>query len=231
LVIPDFKSYNSVVQRAPGAAAITNSCQDTLVMKTSHVLLGVVVLVLVLGLGVGAVLLSGYNRVIGLDEAVNNQWAQVRNQLQRRYDLIPNVVETVKGTAGQEQKVFLGIAEARKAYFQADTVPGQAAAASQLERALSRLLLLREAYPELKSNEAFMKLQDTLEGTENRLSVERGRYNDTVRELNQYVRRFPGRLYASLAGVGEAEYFEIAPEAETPPKVDFSEPAPNEAKT
>jgi LemA protein len=171
------------------------------------------------------VLLSGYNQVIGLDESVNNQWAQVRNQLQRRYDLIPNVVESVKGTAAQEQKVFLGIAEARKAYFLADSVPAQAAAASQLERALSRLLVLREAYPELKSNEAFMKLQDTLEGTENRVAVERGRYNDTVRELNQYVRRFPGRLYASLAGVGEAEYFEIAPEAETPPKVDFSEPA------
>lgn len=200
-------------------------------MKPLHILIGVVVVVLLIALGVGAALLSGYNYVIGLDEAVNNRWAQVRNQLQRRYDLIPNLVETVKGVAGQEQKVFLGIAEARKAYFQADTVPEQAAAASQLERALSRLLVLREAYPELKSNEAFLKLQDTLEGTENRVAVERGRYNDAVRDLNQYVRRFPGRLYASLAGVHEAEYFEIAPEAETPPKVDFSEPAPAESKT
>ena len=200
-------------------------------MKTSHILIGIVVVLLVVGLGVAAMLLSGYNRVIGLDEAVHNQWAQVRNQLQRRYDLIPNVVESVKGTAAQEQKVFLGIAEARKAYFQADSVPAQAAAASQLERALSRLLVLREAYPELKSNEAFMKLQDMLEGTENRLSVERGRYNDAVRDLNQYVRRFPGRLYASLAGVSEAEYFEAVPEAETPPKVDFSEPTAEKPKT
>jgi LemA protein len=200
-------------------------------MKTSHIVIGAVVVLLLVGLGVGAILLGGYNQVIGLDEAVNNQWAQVRNQLQRRYDLIPNVVESVKGTAAQEQKVFLGIAEARKAYFQADSVGQQAAAASQLERALSRLLVLRETYPELKSNEAFMKLQDTLEGTENRVSVERGRYNDTVRELNQFVRRFPGRLYASLAGVSEAEYFESVPEAEEPPKVDFSEPAPREAKT
>jgi LemA protein len=200
-------------------------------MKTSHILIVVVVILVLVGLAVGGMLLGGYNQVIGLDEAVNNQWAQVRNQLQRRYDLIPNVVESVKGTAAQEQKVFLGIAEARKAYFQADSVPQQAAAASQLERALSRLLVLRETYPELKSNEAFMKLQDTLEGTENRLSVERGRYNDTVLKLNQYVRRFPGRLYASLAGVSEAEYFEIVPEAEAPPKVDFSEPAAKETKS
>jgi LemA protein len=200
-------------------------------MKASQILIGIIAVVVILALAIGSMVLAGYNHVIGLDEAVNNQWAQVRNQLQRRYDLIPNVVESVKGTAAQEQKVFLGIAEARKAYFQAQSVPEQAAAASQLERALSRLLVLREAYPELKSNEAFMKLQDTLEGTENRLSVERGRYNDAVRELNQYVRRFPGRFYASLAGVSEAEYFESVPEAEAPPKVDFSEPAAKEAKT
>jgi LemA protein len=191
-------------------------------------LIGAVAVVVVLALVVGSFLLGGYNRAIGLDEAVKQQWAQVQTQLQRRYDLIPNLEATVKGTAAQEQKVFLGIADARKAYFQyqkAATPDQQAAAASQIEGALSRLLVLREAYPELKSNESFMKLQDALEGTENRVSVERKRYNEEVQTLNQFVRSFPGRLYASLAGVGEAHYFESVPAAETPPKVDFSEPA------
>ncbi|HEX3726138.1 MAG TPA: LemA family protein, partial [Pirellulales bacterium] len=119
--------------------------------------------------------------------------------------------------------------EARKAYFQyqkAPTVDEQAAAASQIEGALSRLLVLREAYPELKSNEAFMKLQDAIEGTENRVSVERGRYNESVQTLNQYTRQFPGRFFAGLAGVHEAQYFKPEPDAATPPKVDFSEKAP-----
>lgn len=190
-------------------------------MKAKQILIGVVVALVLLAVGIGAALFSGYNHAVQLDEGVHQKWAQVQNQLQRRYDLIPNLVESVKGIAGQEQKVFLGIAEARKAYFQAKTVPEQAAAANQVEGALSRLLLLQEAYPQLKSNESFLKLQDSLEGTENRLSVERGRYNDTVQELNQYARQFPGRIYVSLAGVHEAEYFKPDAAAQTPPKVKF----------
>ncbi len=192
-------------------------------MKPMQILIGIVVVVLLLAVVVGGLVFAGYNQAIRLDEAVHERWAQVQNQLQRRYDLIPNLVESVKGTAGQEQKVFLGVAEARKAYFQAQTVPAQAAAATQVEGALSRLLLLRESYPELKSNDAFMKLQDAVEGTENRLSVERGRYNETVQQLNQFTRQFPGRLYAGLAGVKEAQYFQVDAAAKTPPKVDFSD--------
>jgi LemA protein len=192
-------------------------------MSGSKALLAVLGVVVLVAIGLGSLILGGYNRAIRLDEAVNQAWSQVDNQLQRRYDLIPNLEATVKGTALQEQKVFLGIAEARKAYFQAKTIDDKAAAASSLEGALSRLLVLREAYPELKSNEAFMKLQDALEGTENRLSVERKRYNESVQELNQFVRQFPGRLYANFAGVHERKYFEIEAPAKEAPKVDFSD--------
>jgi LemA protein len=145
----------------------------------------------------------------------------VENQLQRRYDLIPNLIETVKGVAAQEETIFLGVAEARRSYFQADTVAEKAEAAGDVERALSRLLLLREAYPQLRSNESFLKLQDQLEGTENRLAVERMRYNEAVRELNTFSRQLLGRLYTSLAGVERAEYFEIEDAARAVPKVDF----------
>lgn len=168
---------------------------------------------------------SGYNRVIALDEQVKSAWAQVDNQLQRRFDLVPNLVETVKGYAAHEQEVFLGIAKAREAYFQAKkdgSVEGQARAANVFESALSRLLVLQERYPELKANESFLKLQDTLEGTENRLAVERGRYNDAVRTLNTYIRQLLGRLYAGFAGVKQAEYFEVPDSAKETPKVDFS---------
>jgi LemA protein len=189
-------------------------------MKTALLaIIGILVLVVVLG---GGCLYQGYNRAIQLDEEVKTKWAQVENQLQRRYELIPNLVETVKGVAGQEEKIFLGVAEARKAYFQAGTTAEKAEAASGLERALSRLLVLRETYPELKSNESFLKLQDSLEGTENRLSVERMRYNEAVQTLNTFTRQFPGSLFASFAGVGPAEYFEMDEAAKTAPKVDFS---------
>lgn len=177
-------------------------------------------LIIVILLGGGCVY-SGYNRAIEMDEAVKSQWAQVENQLQRRFELIPNLVNTVKGVAGQEEKIYLGVAEARKAYFQASSVNQKARAASGFESALSRLLLLREAYPQLKSNQSFLKLQDQLEGTENRLAVERKRYNDNVRMLNTFIRKLLGRLYAGLAGVERAEYFEITEEARETPKVEF----------
>lgn len=184
---------------------------------------GVILLALLAGvLVVGGCIYSGYNRAIGLDEGVKSAWAQVDNQLQRRFELIPNLVETVKGFAAQEQDIFLGVAEARKAYFQGKTVADKAQAAGIVESALSRLLVLRETYPELKSNESFLKLQDSLEGTENRLAVERQRYNEKVKVLNTFARGVLGRFYASLANVGKAEYFEVPEAAKTAPIVDFS---------
>lgn len=190
-------------------------------MNASKVLLIVVGVVVVLLLLVGGCVVSGYNQAKTLDENVSNKWAQVENQLQRRFDLIPNLIETVKGVAKQEEKIYLGVAEARKAYFQAGSIGEKARAAGDVERALSRLLLLREAYPQLKSNESFLKFQDQLEGTENRLAVERKRYNDAVTELNTFVRKIPGQWYAALADVGKAEYFEIEEAARETPQVKF----------
>jgi LemA protein len=162
-----------------------------------------------------------YNKAVTMDEQVKSQWAQVENQLKRRYDLIPNLVETVKGYAKHERELFENIANARTKYFQANTVKDKVQAANQVEGLLSRLLVLRETYPQLKANENFLKLQDSLEGTENRIAVERKRYNDDVRALNTYRRSVFGRFFASLAGVNEAQYYDI-PEAEKEtPKVKF----------
>ncbi len=164
---------------------------------------------------------TGYDNVIAMDENVKGKWAQVENQLKRRYDLIPNLIETVKGYAKHEKELFEHIADARTQYFQAKSVKGKIQASNRLEGALSRLLLLRENYPQLKANESFLKLQDSLEGTENRIAVERKRYNDAVQLLNTYTRTFFGRFFAALAGVSSAEYYEI-PEAEKEaPKVKF----------
>jgi LemA protein len=162
-----------------------------------------------------------YNKAVAMDEQVKSQWAQVENQLKRRYDLIPNLVETVKGYAKHERELFTTIAEARTKYFQAQTVKDKIQASQQLEGVLSRLLVLRETYPQLKANESFLKLQDSLEGTENRIAVERKRYNDDVRTLNTYRRTVFGRFFASLAGVGEAPYYEIPQAEKEAPKVKF----------
>ncbi len=192
-------------------------------MSAKRVLLIVLGGILVTVLMAGGCVYSGYNKAITYDEDVKSRWAQVENQLQRRFELIPNLVETVKGVAGQEEKIFLGVAEARKSYFQADSIGEKARAAGGMESALSRLLVLRETYPQLKSDASFLKLQDQLEGTENRLSVERKRYNDAVKLLNTFTRKLLGRVYASLAGVEKAEYFEIGEEARSTPKVKFGE--------
>jgi LemA protein len=187
-------------------------------LKTALIVIGVLVVVgaLFAGWAIGQ-----YNAVVAMDENVNSRWAQVDNQLKRRYDLIPNLVETVKGYASHEKEIFENIAEARTKYFQQDSRAGQIEASGQLERALSRLLLLREQYPQLRANENFMKLQDSLEGTENRIAVERMRYNEAVRALNTYTRTFYGRFFAALAGVEKADYYEL-PEGEgETPKVDF----------
>jgi len=162
-----------------------------------------------------------YNHVVAMDEQVKSQWAQVENQLKRRYDLIPNLVETVKGYAKHEREVFTEIANARTKYFQAATVKDKIQASQQLEGVLSRLLMLQESFPQLKANESFLKLQDSLEGTENRIAVERKRYNDDVKTLNTYRRTVFGRFIASLAGVNEAQYYEIPQAEKEAPKVHF----------
>jgi LemA protein len=187
-------------------------------LKIILIILGVILLVGFIGF---RWVISGYNRVIVMDENVKGKWAQVENQLKRRYDLIPNLVETVKGYAKHEKELFENIAEARTKYFQAKDVKGKIEGANRLEGVLSRLLLLREAYPELKANQSFLKLQDSLEGTENRISVERKRYNEAVQFLNTFIRTFFGRFFAVMAGISNAEYYEI-PEAEKEtPKVKF----------
>ncbi len=190
-------------------------------MKATRIILIVLGVLVAVFLLAGSSIYSGYNQAVTLDEGVKSRWAQVENQLQRRFELIPNLVQTVKGVAAQEEKIYLGVAEARKAYFQAGTVGEKARAATAFESALSRLLVLREAYPQLKSNESFLKLQDQLEGTENRLAVERKRYNDSVRDLNTFRRKLLGRFYAAMAGVERAEYFEIGEAAREAPKVKF----------
>ena len=187
-------------------------------LKIILIILGVILLVGFIGF---RWVISGYNRVIVMDENVKGKWAQVENQLKRRYDLIPNLVETVKGYAKHEKELFENIAEARTKYFQAKDVKGKIEGANRLEGVLSRLLLLREAYPDLKANQSFLKLQDSLEGTENRIAVERKRYNEAVQFLNTYIRTFFGRFFAVMAGISNAEYYEI-PEAEKEtPKVKF----------
>jgi len=187
-------------------------------VKTILVILGVLT-ALVLGMvlwGVGQ-----YNKVVSLDEQVKSQWAQVENQLKRRFDLIPNLVATTKGYAKHEKEIFEDIANARTKYFKADSVEGKVAAANGFEQALSRLLMLQERYPDLKANESFLKLQDSLEGTENRIAVERKRYNDAVRRLNTYRRTVVGRFIAALAGVEAAKYFETPEPEQQVPKVKF----------
>uniref|UniRef100_UPI004056A378 LemA family protein n=1 Tax=Candidatus Electronema sp. TaxID=2698783 RepID=UPI004056A378 len=171
----------------------------------------------------GAVLwgIGQYNKAVAMDEEVRGQWAQVENQLKRRFDLIPNLVETVKGYAKHEKEIFENLAKARTSYFQAGSMQEKAAAAGGLETALSRLLMLQENYPDLKANESYLKLMDSLEGTENRIAVERKRYNDAVQAVNTYRRTVVGRFAASLAGVEAAQYFDLPEGEQQTPKVKF----------
>lgn len=171
----------------------------------------IVVVLVIVGM-MASFFIGQYNKTVRLDEEVKQGWSEVENQLKRRYDLIPNLVETVKGYAKHEKEVFTRLADARKGYFSAKTVGEKAAASGTLERALSRLMMLRENYPNLKANQNFMKLQDSLEGTENRIAVARTRYNEAVKLLNAYVRSFFGRFFAGLTGVTKAEFFEIPDE-------------------
>jgi LemA protein len=187
-------------------------------VKTILIVLGALVAIVVAGVlwGVGQ-----YNKVVAMDEQVKSQWAQVENQLKRRFDLIPNLVATTKGYAKHEKEIFENIANARTKYFKADSVADKVEAANGFERALSRLLMLQEQYPNLKANESFLKLQDSLEGTENRIAVERKRYNDRVRVLNTYRRTVVGRFIASLAGVEAGQYYEVPKVEQKVPEVKF----------
>ena len=166
---------------------------------------------------------SRYNSLVSRSESVDSSWAQVENVLQRRADLVPNLVETVKGFAAQEKEVFSNIAEARAKLAGAQGPQQAAAANQQLESALSRLLVVVERYPELKSNQNFMRLQDELAGTENRIAVERKRYNDAVREFNASIKRFPNNIFAGMFGFDAREYFEAEEGAKEVPKVKFTE--------
>lgn len=175
--------------------------------------------------------ISSYNGFVSKEEAVNRSWSQVENVYQRRMDLIPNLVATVKGYAQQEEKIFTQVAELRSRVgsmqLPANAVdnPEQLAkyqeAQSQLSGALSRLLVVSENYPELKSNQNFLALQSQLEGTENRISVERKRFIDAVQEYNSAVRRFPGKLVATMGGFSQMEYYEADAGADKAPEVNF----------
>jgi LemA protein len=172
---------------------------------------------------VAAIALSGcsYNRFTTQEEAIKAQWAQVQNQLQRRNDLIPNLVETVKGYASHEEGVYKEIAESRSRLLAAKTPEETIQAANQQTSALGRLLAVVENYPQLRANEQFNRLMDELAGTENRIAVERMRYNERIQEYNTQRRRFPSNMTAKIFGFKEYPYFEAPPEAQKAPKVDF----------
>lgn len=165
--------------------------------------------------------MNTYNSLIGLDQKTKTAWSQVESQLQRRYDLIPNLVETVKGYAAHETDVMSNIADARSRYAGAATPSDKMQAAGQLESALARLLVVVERYPDLKADRQFTQLQDELAGTENRIAVERMRYNETVQAFNTTVLRFPTVFFARMMGFAEKPFFEAQAGAEEAPKVDF----------
>src|SRR3954462_14497424 len=177
-----------------------------------------------LGLCVAAALASGcsYNKFVSQEEAVKAQWAQVQNQLQRRNDLIPNLVETVKGYATHEESVFKEIADSRSKLLNAKSPDETIAAANQQTSALGRLLLVVENYPNLKANEQFNGLMDELSGTENRIATERQRYNDRVQEYNTSRRQFPANLTAKMFSFKDYPFFEAPTEAKQAPKVNFT---------
>jgi len=189
-------------------------------------LIAVIVVVVIVGVIVLSVFgsyVSTRNTLVTKNEAVKSAWSQVDIVLQRRADLIPNLVETVKGYAQQEQTVFGDIAKARSALLSAGTPQQKIAANGQLDGALGRLLLIVENYPQLKSNENFLRLQDELAGTENRIAVERKRYNDTLQDYNTYVQQFPNNIFAGWAGFKRNDaYFQASEGSRVAPKVNFS---------
>lgn len=181
--------------------------------------IGVIIIVVIIGLW----LMSSYNSLVQANLAVDTQWAQVETQYQRRLDLIPNLVASVQGIFTQEKDVFIAIAEARKGYAGARTVDEKAAAAGQVESALGRLLVITENYPQLNSNQTLQNLMTQLEGTENRVSVERGRFNETVGYFNGRIITFPGNVVASMFGFTKRAFFKADEKASTAPVVKFNQ--------
>lgn len=192
--------------------------------SVAGVILLVVVILVIWGVNV-------YNNLVTLNENVNQRWSQVENQYQRRADLIPNLVSTVKGFAEHEREVLTEVTQARASVGQIKATPeilnDPAAfqkyqqAQSNLRSSLDRLMVVVENYPNLKANENFLQLQAQLEGTENRIAVERMKFNESVQQFNTVVKRFPAAIFAGIAGFGEKQYFKSAPGAETVPKVEF----------
>ena len=182
--------------------------------KTLLIVGGIVLLFVIWAVG-------AYNSFVSGNQSVNNAWAQIDTQLQRRFDLVPNLVETVKGVSKQEQEVFGKIAEARSRYAGATTQNEKVAAAGQYESALSRLLVITENYPQLQSSQAYRDLMTQLEGTENRIAVARKDYNDAVAPWNAKVARFPGVIIAKIFGFDSKEYFKVEEGAQKNPQVKF----------
>lgn len=193
--------------------------KEVKVKKTSKIVwivIGIAIPVIIIGMFIGY-----YNSFVSQNEAIHAQWAQVENQLKRRNDLIPNLVSTVKGYMGHEKEVFLKIAQARAKLAGARTISEKIEANQSLGGALGRLLAIAEAYPQLKANEQFNKLMDQLEGTENRIAVERMRYNEKVKVYNRSIKKFPGSFFASIYGRNPATYFQVPEEEKGVPKVKF----------
>ncbi len=182
--------------------------------KTTTIIIAVIVII-------GLWMLVSYNGLVTARESYTSQWSQVENQYQRRVDLIPNLVSSVQGAMKQEKEVFGALAEARTRYAGASTQADKVAAASGVESALSRLLVVMENYPQLKSSDTVRDLMTQLEGTENRVSVERQKYNDQIKGYNLRVQRIPGSILAGLFGFDVAPYFEAAPGSEKAPEVKF----------
>ena len=190
--------------------------------KAWVVLIVILIAALLIGVGIFGWYITGYNKAVNLEQVVQQANADIDSTLQRRMDLIPNLVATVKGYATHEKELFENIAKTREKYFQADTTAGKLEVNNELGGFLSRLLMLQENYPELKANENFRDLQSQLEGTENRINVARIRYNEAAKQLNAYSREFFGSYFCKKAGVKPVEYFEATEQAKTEvPKVEF----------
>jgi LemA protein len=187
-------------------------------LRTGLIIVGVIAIAVIIPL---LYLKGTYNSLVRMDEGVKGAWAQVENQLQRRYDLIPNYVETVKGYAKHEKEVFIKVTEARSKVAGAGTIQEKIGANNQLASALARLLVVVERYPALKANTNFIRLQDELAGTENRIAVERRRFNETVKIYNTKIRSFPTNFVAGMFGFEKAAFFEVPKEKQEAPQVKF----------
>ena len=186
--------------------------------KTKWIVLGIIIIFLFL---IGSNIIGTYNSLVSANENIDGRWSQVENVLQRRADLIPNLVETVKGYAEHEKEIFTAISEARSKLIGATGVDEAAEANAELSSALNRLLAISEAYPTLKADQNFIALQDELAGTENRIAVERKNYNDAVQAYNTKIKRFPTNIIAGIFGYEAREYFQADEGSKTVPKVEF----------